>query len=88
MDLTYINRNLRHRCYTQSSYGIIKFDPQRNGKFEPWSAIIEVEQDLADYYFYLFLTHYKVHLLRPNWKAHISLIKGINEYNRARWGKS
>jgi hypothetical protein len=81
MDFSKTNRMLRHRCYTEKSYGKITYDPKRNGRLDPWSAIIEVDQDLADYYYYLFLTHYHVPIVRPSWKAHISLIKGVSEYN-------
>lgn len=74
------NLYLRHRCYEFSSWGKIVYDPARGGAQEPWSAVIEVEQDLIDYYRYLFLCHYRVSLIKPSWKAHISLIRGIEEY--------
>ena len=75
-----MNLNLRHRCYEYQSVGKIIYDPKRTGKPQPWSAIIEVEQDLADYYRLQFLLEYKVSLVKPSWKAHISLIRGQDEY--------
>jgi hypothetical protein len=74
------NLNLRHRCYDFESQGTIIYNPKKKGVSEPWSAIIETEQDLIDYYRYLFLCHFKISLLKPNWKSHISLIRGIDEY--------
>jgi hypothetical protein len=62
------------------SIGKIIYDPVRNGVSEPWSAIVEVDQDLADYYRYHFLNHFKISLLKPNWKPHISLFRGEAEY--------
>ena len=74
------NLTLRHRCYSFQSSGKIVYNPPRKGVEELWSAIIETDQDIVDYYRYLFLCHFKIPLLRPNWKSHISLIRGINEY--------
>lgn len=74
------NLYLRHRCYEFSSWGKIVYDPARGGAQEPWRAVIEVDQDLIDYYRYLFLCHYRVSLIKPSWKAHISLIRGVEEY--------
>lgn len=75
------NLYLKHRCYNFSSKGKIIYNPVRNGACEPWSAIVEVDADLADYYRYHFLNQFKVSLLKPNWKPHISLFKGEGEYN-------
>jgi hypothetical protein len=74
------NLYLRHRCYEFSSWGKIVYDPARNGAEEPWSAVIELDDELIDYYRYLFLCRHHVSLLKPSWKAHISLIRGIEEY--------
>lgn len=74
------NLHLKHRCYHFESVGRIIYDPVRNGASEPWSAIVEVDKDLADYYRLLFNNHFKVGILKPNWKPHISLFKGIGEY--------
>lgn len=84
------NLNLKHRCYMHNSFGKIVYDPIRNMKSEPWIAIVEVDQDLGDYYRLLFNNRFKVNLLKPNWKAHISLCKGAAEYNPhmlAHWGE-
>ncbi len=74
------NLYLKHRCYQFESVGKIIYAPIRNGTSEPWSAIVEVDQDLADYYRYHFLNQFKVSLLKPNWKPHISLFRGEGEY--------
>lgn len=74
------NLHLKHRCYNFESTGRIIYDPVRNGVSEPWSAIVEVDQDLADYYRYHFLNQFKISLLKPNWKPHISLFRGEGEY--------
>jgi len=74
------NLHLKHRCYQFESVGKIIYDPIRNGASEPWSAIVEVDHDLADYYRYHFLNQFKVSLLKPNWKPHISLFRGQGEY--------
>lgn len=70
------NLHLKHRCYNFQSKGKIIYDPIRNGVSDPWSAIVEVEQDIADYARYHFLNQFKVSLLKPNWKPHISLFRG------------
>lgn len=74
------NLQIRHRCYEFQSVGTVIYNPKRSGGAEPWSAIIETDQDIVDYYRYLFLCHFKISLLKPNWKSHISLVRGIGEY--------
>lgn len=74
------NLYLKHRCYFFESVGTIIYEPVRHGESEPWSAIVEVSPDLSDYYRYHFLNRFKVSLLKPNWKAHISLFRGEGEY--------
>lgn len=75
------NLYLKHRCYFFESTGRINYDPVRNNHSEPWSAIIEIDQDIANYYRYLFNSYFNHSIIKPNWKPHISLFKGINEYN-------
>lgn len=74
------NLYLKHRCYHFESIGRIIYDPVRNGVTEPWSAIVEIDKDLGDYYRLLFNNHFKVNIQKPNWKPHISLFRGISEY--------
>ena len=82
LETAFVMENLlyRHRCYTEQSTGIIRYEPERHGKSTPWSAIIEVDPDLGDYYRLLFNNHFKNPLSKPNWKAHISLFRGEDEY--------
>lgn len=74
------NLNLRHRCYEFESTGTIVYDPYRKGKEEPWSAVVEVNSELTDYYRRLFLQEFNIQLLAANWKPHISLFRGMMEY--------
>lgn len=74
------NLHLKHRCYEFESQGKIVYNPPRKGGDNPWSAIIEAEQDLADYFRYLFLIEFNIGLMHPGWKAHISLFRGPVEY--------
>lgn len=74
------NLNLRHRCYQYESSGILVYDPKRNGSFEPWMALLDLEQDFADYYRLQFINQFKISLMKPNWKAHITVFKGEAEY--------
>lgn len=76
------NLEYRHRCYVFESFGRIVYDPYRKGKEEPWSAVVEVDRDLADYCRFLFLTKFGIQLLAPNWSPHISLFRGRKEYRR------
>lgn len=76
------NLNLRHRCYVFESTGTIVYDPYRKGKEEPWTAVVEVSQDLVDYYRLQFLNTFHIQLLRPNWKPHISLFRGQMDYRK------
>jgi hypothetical protein len=74
------NLDLQHRCYTFESSGIIVYDPYRKGKEEPWSAVVEVNPEITDYYRYHFLNEFKISLIKPNWKPHISLFRGVIDY--------
>lgn len=74
------NLYLKHRCYEFESQGKIIYEPQRNGVSEPWSAIVEIDPDFGDYYRLMFNNHFKNVLMKPNWKAHISLFRGEGEY--------
>ncbi len=74
------NLYLKHRCYHFESTGRIVYDPVRNGVSEPWSAIVEIDQDLASYYRLLFNNYFNSCILKPNWKPHISLFRGQGEY--------
>ena len=43
------NLYLKHRCYHFESTGRIVYDPVRNGVSEPWSAIVEIDQDFISF---------------------------------------
>ena len=56
--------------------GVVKYDPERKGlKEQSTCCVIEVDQELADYYRNMVNKHYGINLIKPPWLAHISVIQ-------------
>tara|TARA_B100000700_G_scaffold331528_1_gene465233 strand:- start:3694 stop:4188 length:495 start_codon:yes stop_codon:yes gene_type:complete len=56
--------------------GIVKYDPERKGlKDNSTCCVIEVEQELIDFYRNMVNVRYGINLIKPPWKAHISVIQ-------------
>jgi len=60
--------------------GIICFDPiAREGEkttSKPWWMIVKIEEDVGEYYRYQLKKRYRIHLVKPLWGTHISVIRG------------
>ena len=73
----YIIENLRHRCYEFESSGVLLYNPCRKGREDPLTIVIEVEEEIGEYYRFLFNKALNIKLLKPSWSAHISITRGI-----------
>ncbi len=84
-----INLNLRHRCYSFSTSGKIVYDPDRKkmkNRTTHW-AVIEVDDEIANYYRSMFYDHFNIQLVKPSWETHLSVLKGYNNTDTSiPWG--
>jgi hypothetical protein len=77
MDATY---------YCHQSEGQLIFDPgQGTKKFEPWWAIVRVEQGIVDFYCWISKRYGKPLMQNKLWGPHISFIKGEFPPNVLLW---
>lgn len=77
--------NTTYFCH--SSTGKLVFDHLKgHRKFEPWWALVIVDQGIIDYYSWMFLK-WGIPLQKGSlWGPHISVIKGQEPINKELWG--
>lgn len=73
-----MNMRLAHRCYEHSTRGVIVYDPPRANPME-WTAVIEVEEEIARLARWRFERRHGVELLAPDHPAHMTLFRGPSE---------
>lgn len=57
--------------------GVITFQPKRNGlKMKKACCVIEVDEEIVNYYRYMTNQYYKTDLIKPSWAAHVSIVQG------------
>lgn len=57
--------------------GRLLFNPERKGlKSDKACVVIEVDEGIADYYRHQISKEFGIQLIKPSWKAHISIIQG------------
>jgi hypothetical protein len=57
--------------------GVVLYDPERKGlKSNATCCIVEVDPQIAEYYRHQINEYYKLNLIKPSWKPHISIIQG------------
>lgn len=74
-----MNKRFGHRCYEHSTRGKIVYDPQRSRPL-PWSAVIELDDEIGRLARWHFQKRHGVQLLKPSYPAHLSLFRGPDEY--------
>ena len=71
-----------------SSLGILEYNPisnkTKNGEF--W-LILRCDSSILNYYSYWANKQYNVHISKPVWGAHISIVRGEIPNNLHRWWK-
>lgn len=57
--------------------GVVTFKPERKGlKSKAACCVIEIDNEIIDYYRNQVNKHYGLNLLKPSWSAHVSIIQG------------
>lgn len=72
-----------------TSTGVLHYDPKAGKHFDPWWAILDCDEQLADYYSWLLRRRGIEVYSNANglWGTHISVLKGDVPPNQANWGK-
>lgn len=57
--------------------GTIRYNPERKGlKKNATCCIIEIDNEIIDYYRTMLNNYYGMELIKPSWDAHVSIIQG------------
>jgi len=78
------NSYYRQRCFNFSTIGKIVYDPDRKkmkSNTDNW-AVIEIDNEIATYYRFLFFKRYGIQLDKPAWDAHISVLKNYTSMDK------
>lgn len=75
-DVTKYKQELEESPYFKTK-GVITFSPVRKGlKSKAACCVIEVDEQIIDYYRHQLYKQYGLKLQKPSWSAHISIIQG------------